>query len=481
MNRSILIVIVDFLLVSLLAFSNLDSLSLDPKERKLDVAPVAEQVRVNQDIVSALKLALDSEQENRAQLASELAQTRESVESQVAERDTKIQQVEENLRQTEAQARQLEQQRTSLQQQVTQAQTNLQSMQTALSATRSEAKLTREQLQALQSDLRKRETENDGLRQRLSALETSHSNALAAKQQLDTTLKVAEAEKRLTTEQLATMRTEVQTVRAEKAQLQANTAKLAEGVSTLAEKSGTLAQEIREHRPLAANTIFNEFSRNRIQTRFEGTRAGAVGQEVNKRKDTQTVLVSDGSQTYAIYHVSDTPLTFWPPGTDWHSLTGILSRGLYSYSLSRISFLAQDPRIIVVPVDAMQARNLGGKIYKIAPDPFKFGEAVLVGANEGYYGECKFQIDLTTPQYVKMDRSLFRGLFGKFNPSRGDLVLSKTGEVLGIMANNEYCAVLGKITPSATLQCGDTLRAQKAGQVLAQLQNRMLSLPQKLQ
>ncbi|MCI0536853.1 MAG: hypothetical protein L0Z50_16675, partial [Verrucomicrobiales bacterium] len=87
----------------------------------------------------------------------------------------------------------------------------------------------------------------------------------------------------------------------------------------------------------------------------------------------------------------------------------------------------------------------------------------------------------TTPQYVKMDRSLFRGLFGKFNPSRGDLVLSKTGELLGIMVNNEYCAVLGQISPATTLRCGDTLKAQHASQKLTQLQNRVLELPQKLQ
>jgi hypothetical protein len=277
------------------------------------------------------------------------------------------------------------------------------------------------------------------------------------------------------------MRSEVQTVRAEKAQLQATTAKLTEGVSTLAEKSSALTQEIRENRPLAANTIFNEFSLNRIQTRFEGTRGGAFGQEAKKEKNAQTVLVTDGSQTYAIYHVADTPLTFWPPGTDWHSLSGIVSRGLYSYAIARISFLAQDPRIVVVPIDAIQARQLGAKIYKIAPDPFKFPEAVLVGANEGYYGECKFQIDLATPQHVKMDRSLFRGLFGKFNPSRGDLVLSKTGEVLGVMVNNEYCAVLGKIAPIATLQCGDNLKAQQASQMLTQLQNRVVGLPLKVQ
>ncbi|MCI0536814.1 MAG: hypothetical protein L0Z50_16475, partial [Verrucomicrobiales bacterium] len=406
MNRSILIIIVDFLLVSLMAFSNLESLTLEPAERRLEIAPVPTEVGGKHDLLRTLKLALDSEQRNREKLAAELAKTRESVESQVAERDTKIQQFEENqrrsekefeenLRRREEEARQLAQERAALQQQVTAAQTNLQSLQAALAATRSEAKLTRDQLQASQADMRKREAEGETLRQRLANLERSHSNAVATRQQLDTKLKVAEAEKRLTSEQLSTMRTEVQTVRAEKAQLQATTAKLTEGVSTLAEKSTALTQEIREHRPLAANAIFNEFNRNRIQTRFEGIRAGAFGLEAKKEKSAQTVLITDGAQTCAIYHIADTPLTLWPPGTDWHSLTGIISRGQYSYAISRLSFLAQDPRIVVVPVDAAQARQLGGKIYKIASDPFKFPDALLVGANEGYYGECKFQIDTT--------------------------------------------------------------------------------------
>ena len=82
MNRSILIVIVDFLLVSLMAFSNLDSLTLEPAERRLEVAPVTTQVGGKQDLVGALKLALDTEQRNREKLAADLAKTRASVESQ---------------------------------------------------------------------------------------------------------------------------------------------------------------------------------------------------------------------------------------------------------------------------------------------------------------------------------------------------------------------------------------------------------------
>ena len=73
MNRSILIVIVDFLLVSLLAFSNLDSLSLEPKERRLEVAPVKTDGGGRQDMLSALKSALEDERQSREKLSAELS------------------------------------------------------------------------------------------------------------------------------------------------------------------------------------------------------------------------------------------------------------------------------------------------------------------------------------------------------------------------------------------------------------------------
>src|SRR6185436_10461442 len=179
-----------------------------------------------------------------------------------------------------------------------------------------------------------------------------------------------------------------------------------------------------------------------------------------------------GSQNYALFHVEDTPLLLWNPGTDWRRLTAVLARGNVAFAGVRIAFLAQDPRVVVIPIGEAQAKQLGAKIYKVAPDPFKFQDAIIVGATEGYYGECKFQIDLATPQYVKVDRSLIRGMFGKFNPSRGDLVLSRTGEVLGIMVNAEYCAVLNKIVPTRTIQLGNEIASQQTGQLLAQLYER---------
>ena len=107
--------------------------------------------------------------------------------------------------------------------------------------------------------------------------------------------------------------------------------------------------------------------------------------------------------------------------------------------------------------------------------------AVLVGAREGYYGECKFQIDLSAPLYVKMDHNSLKGLFGKFNPSRGDLVFSRTGELLGVMANSTYCMMIKNFNPTATFQFAQDVRDQQTGETLARLYTLIAALPSKLQ
>jgi hypothetical protein len=256
---------------------------------------------------------------------------------------------------------------------------------------------------------------------------------------------------------------------------------LAEGFKTLATNSSQLTQEIRENRALAPNTIFSEFVSNRIGANILASRSGFLGVNSSKSKQTKTVLVTDGTNTFALCHVQDTPLTLWEPGTDWDSLTGTLAGNAAHLAVHSLSFHQKDPRVVMMPVSPAEVRQLGGKVYRIASDPYKFQDAVLVGADEGYYGECNFQIDLNTPQYVKLDRSLLRGLFGKFNPSRGDLVFSRTGELLGIMVNSTYCLVIHNFAPAATLQFGPDVRSEHTGTTLSQLYFNVFQLPLRLQ
>ena len=210
-------------------------------------------------------------------------------------------------------------------------------------------------------------------------------------------------------------------------------------------------------------------------------RTGLFGRDVNKAKSSQSVLFLSGAQHYLLLHVDDTPLTLGNPGTDWNRITASLLRAGVGFSAVRLSFLAEDPRVLVIPVDDAQARLFNITEYVVAADPYKFQEAVIVGANEGYYGECKFQIDTATPNYVKVDRNLLKGLFGKFNPSRGDLVFSKAGELLGIMVNGEYCVMLNKVTPSRTILLGGEIAGQQTGQMLSQMADRLFAMPIRLQ
>jgi len=102
-------------------------------------------------------------------------------------------------------------------------------------------------------------------------------------------------------------------------------AKLADGVQALASKSGQLEQQIRENTQLTPNTIFSDFISNRVEASFSASKPGLFGESL-RRADTATVLASDGTNTYALCHVQDTPLAFSEHGTEWQGLSGTLGR-----------------------------------------------------------------------------------------------------------------------------------------------------------
>src|SRR5262245_48212148 len=119
MNRSILIVICDFLLVSLLAFSTVDMDKLGeapttarPKVDLVTTNEVSSNNEVSRDLASVMRLALDEERRDRQQMEDELARVRKETES----RDTQIQQFEESLRSAQATNRALDQQVQDFQQ-----------------------------------------------------------------------------------------------------------------------------------------------------------------------------------------------------------------------------------------------------------------------------------------------------------------------------------------------------------------------------
>src|SRR5262245_49515936 len=410
-----------------------------------------------------MKMALDEERRNRDQLLGELSRNRTAL----TERERQAQSYQKELQVKEQTTRQLQQEQANLRQEFALAQTNI----LALNQQLQESLLSRDKLAAMEEEARKRAEQAAAMQQQISALTKSNQSILGEKTQLASQLQVAEVEKRHATEQVVRMTEEVKVEREEKA-------KLAEGVKSLATKSGELTQEIRENRALAPNAIFSEFLTNRVSARLNASRSGG---ESTRRKETQTILVSDGTNIFALCHVQETPLTFANPGTDWESLSGTLTHDRSQVAVRSLSFSWPDPRMALIPVTKDDVKQLGCRAYRVSSDAFKCQDAVLVGAQEGYYGECKFEIDLTTPNYVKLDNNFIKGLFGKFNPSRGDLVFSRTGELLGVMANSTYCLMLRSFDATATFRFGDDVRAQRTSQTLAALYLQVTALPSRLQ
>ncbi|MGO8837075.1 MAG: hypothetical protein ACLQAH_01030 [Limisphaerales bacterium] len=449
MNRSILIVICDFLLLSLLTFSTDLSKMVGEDEgatatAKVDAVPKSDPS--GKDLAAVMKQALTEEQKNREQLQAELAKAREVARQQ--------------QQQYEQQAQQLQQQQSNLQQQYAAAQASIRDLNQKLQNSSTETSMTKEQLAAKEAEIKKQKD-----------LAAAQQQQLA---QLNNQLHAADMEKRIATGQVALMQQQVEAERAQNV-------RLAESVKTLATNSGALTQEIRENRALAPNTIFDEFVKNQVQTSVVASRTGLFGADLSKTKTGKTVLATDGRRIFALCHVLDTPLTLWDPGTDWQGLIGTLTYSQTQVPIHSICFHIQDPRVVFMPVTKAEADQLGCKVYPIASEPYKFQDAVVIGAQGDYYGQCSFQIDLNTPEYVKLDRNLLKGLFGKFNPSRGDLVFSRGGELLGVMANNTYCLMLNDLREAGSLQFGPDVRKEHTSTILSEMYGYVFQLPSKLQ
>jgi hypothetical protein len=145
-----------------------------------------------------------------------------------------------------------------------------------------------------------------------------------------------------------------------------------------------------------------------------------------------------------------------------------------------IGFLARDGRIAVVEVDPDHVLALGVRVYLTALEPFKFEEVILVNGDGDYYGETEFKVDPQTPGYVKMETKIISRMFGEFSPSTGDLVFSKTGELLGIMVNRRYCALIENFLTVGSIEFGTDMASQQTSEILGALKARVSTLPEPL-
>lgn len=451
MNRTLLLILCDFLLLTLLALTDWEKAAPAtpaPPPSALTPTPGAGSATKDDDLVSMMKLSLEDERTRRDQLSQQLQTTQ----SDLSER-------EKSLADTRSKV-------DTLSRQYTEA--------------AADASLTKEQLDRLQKDLEQRKAEAERREKELVSLEKAQAEARAKIEDLNVTVRVVEQEKQMLRTAAESLKVQVEAERQERLKVQETTTQLAQGVGQLADTSVALTKEIRENRPINVNILFNEFLANRVQTSFTGTRNGLFGQR-EESKATRTIFVTDGRDTYALLHISDTPFSLVEPTWNWNTLKAEFRKDGYTGGVDRLAFLAIDPRVAVLPVAPAQLAGLGVKAYPVALEPFKFTEALLIANGGTGYGEVPFKLDPANPSYVRMDNRLVRRLFGDYAPSRGDLVLTKTGELLGIMVNAEYCALVNNFLPSQVIRTGDDLAARPTGRQFDDLILRLRRLPLRIQ
>ncbi len=462
MNKTLLLIMCDFMLLNLLALTRWEK--AEPAQTQLETAAprsAANAPAINADMVELMRVSLEDEKASREQLASQLTSTQGTL----TERDKNL--------------ASLQQQKGQLEGALSATQTSARELEKRYSAAAQDAFLSKEQLAKLQRELEERRAEAERQQAELARMERQNAEARQRIENLNVAVRVAEQEKQLISQNLTEAKQQVEVERLERAKVQEQTTQLTHGVTQLAEKSGELSQEIRENRPINPNVIFAEFLANRVQSSLTARRPGLFSPTV-KDKETQTILVSDGNHVYALMHLSDTPFTLSEIPTDYDQVSGRLTRGSFSAPITELHFLRLDPRVIVAPIDASLASLMGAKIYQLAKEPFKFPDAVLVRAADGRYGDTPFKIDASSSSYVKLDNRITTRLFGEIAPKRGDLVFSKTGDLIGIMVNSDYCAVLGNFAAAFMLKTGET-PDPKTSVILGDVQTRWSRLPIKLQ
>jgi chemotaxis protein histidine kinase CheA len=464
MNKTLLLVICDFLLLNILALTNWEK-SEPARPQQAPVPAMASggnAATTKSDMVDVMKLSLEDERAQREQMVQQLQTTQ-----------TNLQEREQNLAA-------LQTEKTKLSTTLTETQRNAQELAQRVDSATREATMSKERLAQLQRDLEQRQAESERQKQQLAQMEQAQSEARQKIENLNVAVKVAEQEKLLLRENAESLKTQVESERQESRKAVEATSQLAQGVGQLAQHSNELTTEIRENRPINANTLFNDFLANRVQTTFNAARASLFGPG-NRTKESKTIFVADGKQVFALLHIDDTPFALREHSTDLDKLSVSFAKGAYKSNAPDIRFLAADPRIVAVPVDSAQVKAIGAKVYQVALEPFKFPEAVLISNGGSGYGEVSFKLDAEEPSYVRMDNRLMKRLFGDFSTSSGDLVLSKTGELLGIMVNRDYCVLINNFLPAKTILTGENIVEQHTGTTFDELYARLLRRPFKLQ
>lgn len=521
MNRSILVIICDFLLLSLLSFIKVEDLPQQTQSPNqvvgggVDIAAVSNLMQVIQTELAKERLAREQaeqisrkEQLERLKLEAQLREKEKLLaekERQLAEQNrllteaqTRAEQLQQLQRQLEGQIqvreKQLQEKEYQLVQLQAQQQTALQrvgELQQAYELATREASLTREQLALIERELAARREEARRLQEEIKRVIDERLQVESEKQKYAVELAKLQTTAELVAQQLEESRKRIMQITQEKMELQRHAQVLASGVSRLAEEAAQLKQEVKEGVQALAqrteeirsrleeqgewpvNAVYQFFRTNAVNVGFTARVLDPVGRR-DRSYGAQSLVIKLADALYVVTHISNTPLGEWQPPVVWDLVTGSMGVGMAHFPVSKVYLLAEDPRIVLVPATEQMLKNWSVAIIDLVKEPARYERAIVVAnqalERESYYGEVAFKVDSANPRYIRVERLKEPGLLTAARPRAGDLLLTKKGELLGLMINEEYAIVLCEVHPGREISFSDgtgRLSTQQIAELIA--------------
>lgn len=512
MNKTLMLVICDFLLLSMLALARFDP----PEEAPVaTLDATASSASAEAELISLLEESLESELESRSNLSENLAETRESLQEKarmLAEREATLAKTQKNLEQKADEAEQLaatkaavEAEKQTLAAEKTQVETERQQLAEKFESTRSQLESANTERVALTQNLGKLREESSVAKERLTQTEEAliareialaeREAALRASQAeaqrlakegelLNRQLLVAQAERTLLEQNLTQEQLEKQQLQQEKAQavahadrLTENVSTLGQGVSSLAQTSEEIIQEMNDARPRTMSEIFTRFRNNRATIRFTSTEKPLIGSPVTRNYESKSILISDTEGSYLVTHSADTPFAF---SKNADSVLGVrldITIGERTFAISQIAFLSADPRLIFIPLPRRYVEESGFETFELALQPERWEEAVLIKNDESNFGRTGFRRLTSSARFLKMERPALGELFADFASSRGDLAFSKNSQFIGVLTDTNHAVVIDAFLASAITDLGANFNSDTSAATIDRLKDRLRKLP----
>ena len=480
-----MIVICDFLLLSLLSLANFDKPNIDEKKEVEKKLALEQQNFADSQMLDLLKMSLDSERDRRISIDSDVAKLEKIAEEnkKLAQRQKKILDARENelklLAKTktdlESEREQILKKSSELQSRVMQAEKRNQRLQEEIISASSkleksanerialEKKIgdmkeidssSRIKLEAVQNELRQNKERLEQLRTESESLKTENKAIEAEKQALATRLEVASTKTQIYEENIKRYQALVDIEKTEKAKIREHAETLAVGVNQLAEQQQQLNSKVKDLRPKTSSEVFELVKSRFVKVIFAYSRRGLLGKS-ESFIELRALPIEIAGKFWVILDASETiiaptPHQYYPPDTLSVSIQGKAFR----FQPTAIRSIAEDPRLLAIefPKEFIDKEKI--EPLSRPENFFAFSDCVVINPSKFYYGQIPFRADFKNPAYAKLDVGLIQSVFGEFSPSSGDYVMTRSGNIIGSMIDGSLALLFKTITPLDTLQVG---------------------------